>query len=82
LHITWRVTEVLDGWEHPGSPQEMLGQATVTRWWQLKVSGPLPGRPAERGEFVMEVSPFGHRPGWWITVDLSRDYLNVAGYTG
>jgi hypothetical protein len=31
------------------------------------VSGPLPGRPAERGEFVMEVSFHGDPPGWWIT---------------
>jgi hypothetical protein len=29
----------------------------------------LPGRPAERGEFVMEVSCHGHPPGWWITVE-------------
>jgi hypothetical protein len=33
----------------------------------LKVSGPLPGRPAERGEFVMEVSAYGKPSGWWIT---------------
>jgi hypothetical protein len=23
--------------------------------------------PAERGEFVMEVSFYGSPPGWWIT---------------
>jgi hypothetical protein len=28
----------------------------------------MPGRPAERGEFVMEVSFYGDPPGWWITV--------------
>jgi hypothetical protein len=31
------------------------------------VHGPLPGRPAERGEFTMEVSFHGGLPGWWIT---------------
>jgi hypothetical protein len=47
------------------------------------VSGPLPGRAAERGEFVMEVSAYGHSPGWWITVDISPGiYLVMAGYTG
>jgi hypothetical protein len=32
------------------------------------VSGPLPGRPAEHGEFVMEASSYGDRSLWWITV--------------
>ena len=27
------------------------------------------GRPAERDEFVMEVSAYGSPPGWWITVE-------------
>jgi hypothetical protein len=67
--LTWRVTAVLDGWEHPGHLQETRGQATVTNWWRLKVSGPLPGHPGERGEFIMEVATYGHRPGWWITVE-------------
>ena len=35
----------------------------LTSWQRyrlpLKVSGPLPGRPAERGEFVTEVSFHG-----------------------
>jgi hypothetical protein len=31
--------------------------------WFSKVSGPLPGRPAERGEFVTEVNAYGDRPG-------------------
>jgi hypothetical protein len=35
----------------------------------LKVTGPLPGPPAEVGEFVMEVSFYGNPPGWWITVE-------------
>jgi hypothetical protein len=45
----------------------------LTSWQRyrlpLKVSGPMPGRPAERGEFVMEVSSTATRPGWWITLD-------------
>ena len=46
----------------------MLGKPDLIKWWLLKVSGPLPGRPAELGEFIMEVSLHGDRPGWWITV--------------
>jgi hypothetical protein len=63
------VTEILDSWQHPRRPEETLDVADLTKWWLLKVSGPLPGRPAERGEFVMEVSTYGHPPGWWIIVD-------------
>jgi hypothetical protein len=69
LGITWDVTEILDRWEHPGSPEQTPGKPGLVKWWLLKVSGPLPGRPAELGEFVMEVSFYGHPPGWWITVE-------------
>ena len=65
------MTGLLDRWQHPGRAEDTLGKATLT-WWLLKVSGPLPGRPAERGEFVMEISHCGDRRCWWITVDLSR----------
>jgi hypothetical protein len=67
--ITWDVTGILDRWAHPGRAEETLGKATLIKWWLLKVSGPLPGRPAETGEFVMEVSAYGDPPGWWIRVD-------------
>jgi hypothetical protein len=66
--ITWDVTGILDRWAHPGRAEETLGKATLIKWWLLKVSGPLPGRPAELGEFIMEVSAYGAPPGWWITV--------------
>lgn len=69
LGITWRVTEILDRWERPGRAEDMLGKPDLIKWWLLKVSGPLPGRPAELGEFVMEVSAYGSPPGWWITVE-------------
>jgi hypothetical protein len=68
LGLSWRVTEILDRWERPGSPEQMLGKPDLIKWWLLKVSGPLPGRPAERGEFVMQVSFYGSPPGWFITV--------------
>ena len=45
-----------------------MGKAALIKSWLLKVFGPLPGRPAERGEFVMAVSDYGARSSWWITV--------------
>ena len=34
--------------------------AVLIKWWLLRVSGPPPGRPAQRGEFAMEVSAHGN----------------------
>ena len=62
--ITWDVTAILERWAHPGRAEDTPGKATLIRWWLLKVCGPLPGRPAELGEFVMEVSAYGVPPGW------------------
>ena len=67
--ITWDVTAILDPWAHPGRAEDTLGKAILIKWWRLKVSGPLPGRPAELGEFTMEVSFHGSPPGRWITLD-------------
>ena len=67
LGITWDVTGILDRWQHPGRAEDTIGKATLIKWWLLKVSGPLPGRPDKRGEFVMETSFYGSPPGWWIT---------------
>ena len=43
-----------------GTPAEM-GR------FRVRVSGPLPGNPSEKGEFVMTVRRYGDRPGWWIS---------------
>jgi hypothetical protein len=58
------VTGILYRWAHPGRAEDTTGKATLIKWRLLKVSGPLPGRPAERGEFVMQVSFYGSPPGW------------------
>lgn len=63
------VTEILDCREHPRSPEQMLGKPDLIRWWLLKVSGPMPGHPADRREFVMQASACGDPRGWWITVE-------------
>ena len=67
--ITWDVTAILDRWAHPGRAEDTAGKPDLINWWLLKVSGPLPGRPAELGEFVMEVSAYGAPAGWWIRVE-------------
>jgi hypothetical protein len=69
LGLSWYVTGILDHWQHPGRAEDTLGKPDLIKWWLLKVSGPLPGRPAERGEFVMQVSFYGRPPGWFITVE-------------
>jgi len=56
LCTTWDVTAILDRSAHPGRPEDTLGKAILIKWWLLRVCGPLPGSPAERDEFVMEVS--------------------------
>jgi hypothetical protein len=68
LPLAWHVTRVLDGWEQQPQPP-LPGKAAVISWWQLEVSGPLPGQPGERGRFMMEVSRYADRPGWWITTE-------------
>jgi hypothetical protein len=51
---TWDVTAILDRGAHPRRAEDTPGKAILIKWWLLRVCGPLPGRPAERGEFVME----------------------------
>jgi hypothetical protein len=70
LGITWDVTGILDCWQHPGRAEQSLGRPTLAKWWLLKVCGPLPWCPADHGEFVMQVSRYGDRRLWWITVDV------------
>jgi hypothetical protein len=43
-----------------------------------EVAGPLPRCPAERGEFVMEVSAYGSPPGWWILVEARASDRRAA----
>jgi hypothetical protein len=65
LGLRWRVREVLDAWEHPDGIKARGG--AVHEAWRLRVTGPLPGRPSEHGEFVLIVKGYADRPYWWIT---------------
>jgi hypothetical protein len=64
LGLTWQVIEVLDHWEHPDGMKAR--GAVVREAWKMRVAGPLPGRPGERGEFVMTARVYSHVGGWWI----------------
>ena len=33
--------------------------------YRVRVTGPLPGRPSESGEFTMIVRRLGDSPSWW-----------------
>ena len=77
--ITWDVTGILDSWQHPGRAEDTLGKPVLIKWWLLKVSGPLPGRPAKCGEFLIGASFYGDPPGWWITIDLLTAWLARPG---
>jgi hypothetical protein len=32
LSLIWYVTEILDRWQHPGSPERTLGKPVLIKW--------------------------------------------------
>jgi hypothetical protein len=68
--LRWAVLEVLDHWRHPDG-MKARGSACIEAW-KLRVAGPLPGRPSQRGEFVMIAKTYADRPYWWITPITGR----------
>jgi hypothetical protein len=59
------VLAVVEDWTTP-TYHDHAGTLPKTRRFQARVTGLLPGRPAEDGEFGMLVRRYGDRPGWWI----------------
>ena len=66
LGLTWRVLRVIEDWTTPRY-HDAVGTPAETKRYRVRVSGPLPGRPSQEGEFVMTVRRYGDRPGWWIS---------------
>jgi hypothetical protein len=70
LCLKWEVLAVLEDWTTPRY-HDSVGTPAETRRFRVRAHGPLPGNPAENGEFVMRVARYGDRPGWWIAPDDS-----------
>jgi hypothetical protein len=64
--LTWAVREVLEEWAHSSYP-DTAGVPGEHRRYQLRVQGPLPWRPGQRGEFIMIIRLHGGRAGWWAS---------------
>jgi hypothetical protein len=65
LGLSWSVLAILEDWT-TSAFYEDRGTPLETRRFRVRVTGPLPGRPSEAGEFGMIVRRFGDREGWWI----------------
>jgi hypothetical protein len=63
--LAWTVVRVVEDWTTPAY-YEVNGTPGETRRFRVRVSGPLPGRPSEDGEFVLVIRRYGDRDGWWI----------------
>jgi hypothetical protein len=66
LGLAWEVRQMLEDWTTPRY-HDTVGTPGETKRSTVRVTGPLPGRPSETGEFVMTVRRYGDRPGWWIS---------------
>jgi hypothetical protein len=66
LDLSWSVLDVLEDWTTP-SYHDDVGTPMETKRFRVRVTGPLPGRPADAGEFGMIIRRYGDRPGWWIS---------------
>lgn len=65
LELSWSVIDVLEVWTTPDFEQD-AGSVMELKRYRVRVTGPLPGRPSEVGEFGMLVRRYGDRSGWWI----------------
>lgn len=67
LALTWQVLEVLECWTHPHLYSATFTEPAVRRRYRLRLHGPLPGRPGERGAFPMVLRLYTDRSGWWMS---------------
>lgn len=66
LGLSWTVLRVLEDFTTPRY-HDAVGTPAETRRFRVRASGPLPGNPAQDGEFVLLVRRYGDRPRWWIS---------------
>jgi hypothetical protein len=61
--LSWAVQAVVEVWTTPAYHDD-IGTPMETKRYRVRVTGPLPCRPSESGEFGMVVRRCGDRPGW------------------
>ncbi len=66
LGLSWTVLAVLEDWTTPRY-HDGVGTPAPTKRFRVRVTGPLPGRPSQDGEFTMIIRRYGDRPGWWAS---------------
>jgi hypothetical protein len=67
LGLSWRVDEVLQAWTHPYCFSTAFRESAELRRYKFRVHGPLPGRPGEKGEFILVARLYRDRRGWWTS---------------
>lgn len=70
LGLAWEVRQVLEDWTVTHYA-DVVGTPGRTKRFRVRVTGPLPGRPSEHGEFAMTVRRYGDRPEWWISPEAA-----------
>jgi hypothetical protein len=76
LGLCWSVLAVVEDWTTPAYHDD-VGTPMEVKRFRVRVTGPLPGRPAVAGEFGMIVRRYGERQGWWICPE--PDHLHGTG---
>lgn len=59
--VEWWIEEILSDQQGGGSEDD-----PIHRLYRFRVTGPIPGRFSERGEWVMVATGYLGRPFWWI----------------
>jgi hypothetical protein len=72
LGLSWEVLAVLEDWTTP-QYHDAVGTPAQTKRFRVRVTGPLPGRPTQAGEFIMIIRRYGDRPGWWASPEPSGE---------
>ncbi|MFI0453745.1 hypothetical protein [Actinomadura sp. 6N118] len=71
--LEWFVEEVAERWRHPDYIEHhKVPHGTVAEAYRLRVTGPAPGRPAQRAEQWVWLWQYGTGAGWWMGLDDPR----------
>jgi len=70
--LSWMVWQTLDSW-HISTSRWFAARGTpaVVERHRVLVSGPAPGNPGGYVSYVVVVSRYGNRRGWWMRPEYS-----------